>query len=110
MSASSPLSLKGCKMRDHCVILPTPLGFCPPFGKNAYLMVPTGQCIDKKRGGEVIPCAMASKSRSMILSPKAPPMPARNERRAKRYDLCKLASGTLGKSLGQRDRTHEGGE
>src|SRR6188768_2268986 len=73
-------------------------------------MVPTGQCVIKKRGGEVMPCAMASKSRSMILSPKAPPMPARNERRANRYDLCNLASGTLGESLGQRDRTHEGGE
>src|SRR5258708_6252686 len=67
-------------------------------------MVPTGQCMARKRGGEVMPSAMASKSRSMIFSPKAPPMPARNERRAKRYDLCNLASGTLGERLGHLDR------
>src|SRR5262245_31523477 len=60
----------------------------------------------RKRGGDVAPAAMASKSRSMILSPKAPPIPAKNERRASRYDLCNLASGsTLRKSLGERDRS-----
>src|SRR5688500_5413186 len=77
---------------------------------NWFRMVPTGQCIIKNRGGGPAPAAPASMLRSRASKPKAPPMPARNERRAKRYDCIsesfradaqRLRRGDLGEQRGE---------
>src|SRR5690242_551298 len=77
---------------------------------NWSRIVPTGQCIIKKRGGAPAPCAPASMFRSSSSKPKAPPTAARNERRRKRYECISLSFGARAQGGGRRNFGHERGE
>src|SRR5215212_5869172 len=81
VSLRRPASSNGLVMGEGVYVEPVPVG------RKRTLRVPTGKCVIKKRGGGPAPCAAASMSRSSTFSPNAPPTPAKNERRAKRYDL-----------------------
>src|SRR4051812_26414218 len=102
MSFFKPASPNGFKIREKSQLVPfaarvgsagsAGLGSVPAAtGQNQYFCVPTGQCVIRNRGGEVIPCALASIARSSVLIPARPaapvPRPRMKERRAMRYWL-----------------------
>ncbi len=79
MSPAKPAVANGIRIGEFTLL--GIAGLVDGFGMKSGGTVPTGQWVINSRGGDFAPWALASRLRSMILSPTAPPTPRRNERR-----------------------------